>query len=83
MVNDADRPMLCMMKDEDDRTNQDSMQRCCVSQQAINVHTGRQKEDASNGMHHSTGWQPHFVVHPTTLERTFCNMCNKTFVICH
>jgi len=74
--------MLCMMKDKDDRTNQDSMQTCCVCQQAIDVHTGRHKEDASIELHHSTGWQLHFVVHPTTSESSFCNMCNKTLVIC-
>jgi len=37
MNGDAVRPMLCIIKNEDDTTNHSSMQTCCVSQQAINV----------------------------------------------
>ena len=35
------RPMLCIIKNEYDRTNHNSVQTCCVSQQAVNVQTER------------------------------------------
>ena len=73
---DAVRPMLCIIKNEDDTTNCSSMHTCCVPRQAVNVKIERMPAlSCTEGQHEfARPWQ--------SLRVELYNMCDETPVMC-